>query len=325
MKKKELLVVAFVFGKEYQGYIPIFLFSLYKNYPAYDARIYVDRKLGKEIQRLIALLPGYGEKYQIILVNKITKELLPQQMKAYRWLLYDTVFEQYKYLYIGDIDIYICKESIPLHEQHVKHMNSQKLVYSNIVRNYDGPPKWIREHQNILIKIKLYTLIVRIYQEFFYHKRLSGLHFINVKEYYKAIKKQRERFFKVYYDTDIVSKLYSFKMKLYSNEALLYHMIKKSHLSLPVQVADNVDVLMCNDMNSNYFRPHHGLHFGMWRNRKKADASFDKYIQTQLFQNFYVQFKNDLEYNTVLKEIVENSPAKVKRIINTMMNDLDNR
>lgn len=325
MKQKELLVVAFVFGKEYQGYIPIFLFSLYKHYPDYDARIYVDRKLGKEIQKLLTLVPGYGERYQIVPVNKITKELLPQQMKAYRWLLYDTVFEQYKYLYIGDIDIYICKESIPLHEQHIKHMNSQKLVYSNIVRDYDAPPKWIQEYQNILKKIKLYSLIIEIYNNFFYHKRLSGLHFINVSQYYKAIGKQRERFFKVYYDTDIVSIFYNFKMKLYSNEALLYHIIEKSHLRLPRQVADNADVLMCNDMKSHKFRPYHGLHFGMWRNRKKAEQVYDDYMNTQLCRDFYSQFMNELTHDTVLKEIIENSPVKVKKIINTMIDDFNNR
>ena len=246
-------------------------------------------------------------------------------MKAYRWLVYDTSFEQYKYLYIGDIDIYICKEAIPLHEQHIQHMESQKLVYSNIVRAYGAEPKWIQEYQKILEKIRVYTLIVRIYHKFFYHKRLSGLHFIKVNEYYKAIKQKREQFFKVYYDTHIASKIYCLKMKLYSNEALLYHIIKKSHLRLPMQVIDNIDVLMCNNMESNNFRPHHGLHFGMWRNRKKADESFDKYIQTRQYQDMYMQFKEDLAYDAVLKEIVENSPAKVKRIMNAMVDDLDNR
>ncbi len=324
MKKKELLVVAFVFGKEYQGYIPIFLFSLYKHYPDYDAMIYVDGKLGQETKRLISLIPEFGEKYKIVLVNKITKTLSPQQMKAYRWLIYDTAFEQYKYLYIGDIDIYICKESVPLHEQHIKHMNSQKLLYSNIVRYYDAPPKWIVKYQNIF-EHRLHIPIVKIYNQFFYHKRLSGLHFVNVRAYYQAIKKQRERFFKVYYNEDIITKLSAFEMKLFSNEALLFHIIKKSRLRLPRQVENNINVLMCNDMKSHNFRPYHGVHFGMWRNQRKADQTYDKYIDTQLFHSFYAQFKSELKNDVVLKEIIENSPANIRKIINTMIYDLDNR
>ena len=295
MKKKELLIVDFVFGKEYQGYIPIFLFSIYKHYPDYEAIIYIDRKVGKETERLLNLVPGYGEKYKLVFINKFVRNLLHSQMAAYRYLIYDPVFEQYKYLYIGDIDFYICKESIPLHKQHIIHMNSQQLVYSNMIREYIG---------------------VNI----FYHKRMTGLHFVNVSAYYKAIEKQREHFYRVYYNTDILSKLYNLKMKTYSDEELLYYIIKKSHLSLP-----RIDGNNSNDMKAHNFRPHHGLHFGMWRGRKKADSGYDKYLQTQLFQDYYAQFKAELAHDTILQEIVENSPIKIKKIINAMISDLDKR
>lgn len=325
MKKKELLIVAFVFGKEYQGYIPFFFFSLYKHYPQYDVIVYVDRKINNNTQRLVELIPEYGKKYKITMIEKIRNKLSSQQMKAYRWLIYDKVFEQYQYLYIGDIDIYVCKESISLCEQHIKHMNLQKLLYSNIVRDYDTPPKWICKYQDTLRKIRLYNFIVKIYYKFFYHKRLSGLHFVNTESYYKAIKKQREKFFKVYYKTDLLSRLTSINMKLYSNEALLYYIVKKSHLKLPNQAGNDEIVLMCDEMGSYNFRPHHGLHFGIWRNAKKADEVFDEYMNTKLCQDFYTKFKEEMEYDAILKEIVEKSPVKVKKVINTMICDFENR
>lgn len=319
-------MVNFVFGKEYQEYIPIYFFSLYKHYPDYDAVVYVDRKLREEIWKLIKLIPKHEEKYKIINVDKLLNKLSLHQMEAYRWFLYDTIFRKYRYIYIGDIDIYICKEVIPLCEQHIRHMNSQKLVYSNIVRSYGALPQTICKYEKILKKMKLYGLIVEIYHKFFYHKRMSGLHFVESDTYFKAIKKQRERFFKVYYDTDIISKIYNLKMKFYSNnEAMLYHIIKKSHLNLPIQSDDTVNILMCKNMKSNNFRPHHGLHLGIWRGRKKADSSYDKYFQTQLFQNYYAQFKDELANDTILKEILENSPIKIKKIINAMISDLDKR
>lgn len=325
MEKKDLLIVAFVFGREYQGYIPLFLFSLYKHYPNYDAMIYVDSQLGKETQRLISLIPDSAEKYKIVLIDKIKTKLSPQQMKAYRWLVYDAAFEQYKYIYIGDIDIYICKETIPLHEQHIRHMKFSKLLYSNVVRSYEAPPKWIERHQSLLEKRNLYGLMKKIYNKYFYHKRLSGLHFVEVDAYYEAIKRQRERFFKVYYDTDIISKIYCLKMRRYSNEALLYYMIKKSHLKLPKQVESNANVLACNDMRSYMFRPYHGLHFGIWRNIGGVEEVYAEYLISTLNMKFYAQFKEELENDKILREIVEKSPVKVKRVINTMVGDMNGR
>lgn len=325
MKKKQLLIVTFIFGREYQGYIPIYFYSIYKHYPEYDAVVYVDRKISQSTQKLVEQIPGYGEKYKIVPVDRVKKKLSSQQMKAYRWLLYDDMFDAYQYIYIGDIDIYICKESVPLHEQHIRHMNSQKLVYSNIVRNYSHAPAILERWQNKLTKIGIHFSVTGIYYRFFYHKRLSGLHFVNTEAYYKAINKQRQKFFRVYYKTDIVSRLYSWKMKSYSNEALLYYLVAQSRLRLPKQVSGNADILLCEDPNSYKFRPHHGLHFGMWRDKEKADSVHDKYINSQLCQNFYAQFKNELKHDELLKEIEKNSPEKIKKIIRSMIHDFESR
>lgn len=325
MKKKKLLIVTFVFGREYQGYIPIYFYSIYKHYPEYDAVVYVDRKISQTIQKSIEGIPGYGEKYKITLVDKVKNKLSSQQMKAYRWLLYDNVFGEYQYIYIGDIDIYICKEGVPLHEQHIRHMRSQKLVYSNIVRNCSHVPAILERWQDKLTAKGISLSITDIYYRFFYHKRLSGLHFVDSEKYYRAISRQRKKFFRVYYEAGFASRLYSLIMRSYSNEALLYYLVAKSHLRLPKQATERGNKLLCEDMESYEFRPHHGLHFGMWRNRQKADPVFDQYIATQLCQGFYRQFKEELEQEAVLKKIIQTSPDKVKRVIRNMISDFESR
>ncbi|MBD5467231.1 MAG: hypothetical protein HDR21_03645 [Lachnospiraceae bacterium] len=329
---KTLLIATFVFGYDYQGYIPFQFYSLYKHYPDYDAIVYVDRKLRKETLKLLKLIPGYGEKYRVCLVDKIAQTLPRPVMKAYRWLMYDDVFENYQYVYIGDIDIYICKEDVPLHEQHILHMTAQKSVFSNIVRAYSEPPlpKWICKHQKVLKQLGLFipiTKLHKLYNKFFYHKRITGLHFVNTRDYYPAIKKQADKFFNVYYKNHIINKIYKLIMKYYasySDETFLYHLIKKSRLRLPKQADDKTEILFCSDMRSHNFRPHHGLHFGMWRDKTKADASYHKYMHTPLCRNYYSQFKNELEQDPILKEIMQNSPKKIQTIIYTMLDDFEN-
>lgn len=331
-EKKILLIATFVFGYEYQSYIPFQFFSLYKHYPDYDAVVYVDRKLRKETIKLLRLIPGYGEKYQVRLIDKITVPLPRPIMKAYRWLMYDELFEDYQYIYIGDIDIYICSESIPLHEQHILHMTAQKSVYSNIVRAYSEPPlpKWICKHRQVLNRTGLWIPIKNfhtLFHKYFYHKRITGLHFVHAEDYYSAVKKQAEKFFDVYYEKRFTSRFYRLIMNFYasySDETFLYYMIKKSHLQIPRQADGKTEILFCGNMRSHNFRPHHGLHFGMWRDKTSADADYHRYMHTHMCRSFYCQFKNELEQDHLLREIVENSPLQIRKLIRTMMDDFEN-
>jgi len=61
---KKLCVIAYVFGDEYQGYIPLFIYSILKTYPEYEVKVYLDRELKPEIKIATDILDDMGV-YQI--------------------------------------------------------------------------------------------------------------------------------------------------------------------------------------------------------------------------------------------------------------------
>lgn len=133
-----------------------------------------------------------------------------QQLKCLRWIIPESFFQGFDYVYMGDVDMLICEEPISLADQHINHMNLEKLPYSNTVRPNS--------------------------------ERMSGLHFMS-NEYFKKIEASRSFF---------VKKIKS--GSIYKNENFLYQLIKRSGLQFP----------------SDYFRPHHGIHLGLWRNSPKS-------------------------------------------------------
>ena len=44
-----------------------------------------------------------------------------QELKTFRWLIPQYYFKDYKYVYIGDVDMLICKENPPLLNLHIDH------------------------------------------------------------------------------------------------------------------------------------------------------------------------------------------------------------
>src|SRR5262249_18773675 len=76
-------------------------------------------------------------------------------VKSLRWLLFDEEFYDYDNVYIGDIDMFIVPEDIPLHEMHVRHSREIGLPYSNRVRRGT--------------------------------RRLTGLHFVRTRDYYERV------------------------------------------------------------------------------------------------------------------------------------------
>ena len=145
-----------------------------------------------------------------------------------RWFLYEGLIE-YKYAYIGDVDIFIVQEEIPLLEQHKIHLHTLGLPYSNIVRD---------DNFNML----------------------TGLHFIETKPYFKAmcpiiLKYKNKTNFPEHRD--------------HGDEKVLFDMIKESDLKLPLFIKYNVpgfvSVVNFTDPTKVLFRPDHGVHFALFR------------------------------------------------------------
>jgi len=193
--KKSLCITTYVSGKNYQDFIPIFIFSLSKAYPEYDVIIFIGEVLNENVKKSLSLLEKkinfkIIENYLSFVPNSLTPRV---SIMAKRWLLYTDDFVQYDYIYIGDIDVFILKENPSLLDQHIIHCKTIGLNYSNIIR---------KSHYN----------------------RITGLHFFNREPYFDKMLPVIDKYTQLMKNNELVYK--------YSCEYMLYDMISESGLGI---------------------------------------------------------------------------------------------
>lgn len=199
--------ISVVVDHKYQKYVPFFVYFAQQSYPDYFIKIFLTEKINNKYLKAFSLVKTDKIEY---LENSFSgfPKAEHQQLKCLRWIIPESFFQGFDYVYMGDVDMLICKESVSLRDQHINNMNFEKLPYSNTVRPNS--------------------------------ERMSGLHFMS-NEYFKKIEASRNFF---------VKKIKSGSK--YKNENFLYKLIKHSGLHFP----------------SRHFRPHHGIHLGLWRSEK---------------------------------------------------------
>jgi len=153
-----------VVNNTYQKYIPMFLFFCVTSYPEYSHRILLTGKLNDKYKKIISVLKNMADIE--VISNYFQKEYVGHELKVLRWLIKQDDFLNWDNLYIGDIDIIICKEEKSLETQHLNHSIKNKIPYSNSVRPNS--------------------------------KRLSGLHFICRNLYYKQMNDVLEKYRKMH-------------------------------------------------------------------------------------------------------------------------------
>ena len=191
----KLCITTYVTGKEYQEFIPVFIYSIFKSYPHYNIIIFCGEYLDNSVIKNLNLIEKICD-YKIIenyLPNNPKKISNRVSSMSKRWLIYCDDFVDYEYLYIGDIDIAILKENPELLIQHKIHCNTINLPYSNVRR---------RSHDN----------------------RVTGLHFIKTREYFNKMLPVIEKYTYLFMNDDLNYK--------YSCEYMLYDMIVESGLGL---------------------------------------------------------------------------------------------
>jgi hypothetical protein len=221
VKRKPLCFVAFVYGS-YTQYIPFYIYSILKSYPDYYVKIFVNEKLNNRENKCLDMIreqlstnfeirENYFEEFNI-------EELkIPEEgKKAIRFLIPKEEFVDFENVYFGDIDFLIVKEHPKLLEGHLAHCEKTGLPYSNLVRKNS--------------------------------KRLTGLHFYKVDEYYSRMNKL------IYNYLDNKDKLVSQLSKYKWDEEFLYEIVKEGI---------GIEGLSYND-----YRPHHGFHIGTIRHGK---------------------------------------------------------
>jgi hypothetical protein len=257
LDKKEVktgrLCITTVVSRSYQKFIPMFTLFCLKSYPEYGIKLFLTEKLKPAYANIINQLRKLGN-IELVEGRYGGYPRSPHELKTLRWITTSDDFREYDYVYVGDIDIMICREEDPLLYQHLRHCEETGLPYSNSVRPNSN--------------------------------RLSGLHFIKKDEYYlrmdPIIKKKYRKLLKA-------GKLFGIK-----NEEILYNMIRKVKFDFP----------------KGWFRPHHGLHLRVWKNKpRKVSAQFWQSVGRENYKKYY-EFYKSVKNDPLYKEAYRLDPLR---------------
>ena len=284
--KEKVCLTTFVHGEKYQDFIPLFIYSVKKAYPDYNIKLFVSGSLKTGIRNQLSLLNVFDGfeilEHQFDELNIST----PLEARTARWILPYENFSKYDYVYVVDIDIFYIIEPIALHKQHIMHMEYTGLPFSNISRDYRA-----KAHSPKLIYQRLRDTGPTAFFKFVLSgnlaaKQLSGLHFIKVVPYFEILNDSIKEL------TEIIASK-SYKTEVINNdEVFLYEMIKKSGIDMAKVglMKNSIDMLDYNQPKRAEFRPHHGIHLGIFR-PKGSEKSSVPILRTKEYAYYISQFE----------------------------------
>lgn len=227
-QKKSICISTFVFG-DYDRFIPYYIYSILKSYPDYFVKIFVLDRVSDKVNKCLELIsskisPNFEIKENFLLHIPLQFKKNSQLLRTYRWLIPKEEFRGFDYVYIGDIDFLIVKEEPSLLDYHIKHCNIFHLPYSNVIR-----PKQKR-------------------------KRLTGLHFFHIREYYEKMGDIINHYrINPYLIQTFLSQKEN-KMGRSGNEDFLYMIVEEA--------------IGFGNIKKYPYRPDHGFHLGSLRDDK---------------------------------------------------------
>lgn len=314
----KICLTTYICGDKYQDFIPLIIYSVKKAYPDYYLMIFIKGKIRSDLNEIIEILrTSLGGDFEIIEHTfDDCKIMTPIAAQSFRWVIWSDKFLNFDYLYFIDADIFYIKEPIPLHEQHIRHMQyiGEKGI-SNIVR--------VREtYANMIIGLYnnyKYAGIKSIFYYFLHRRifRMSGIHFVQVKEYYSKISRELLSKYK-----DIIYKGEIYKNTGFANdEALLYNMIKESgwDMSRFAFQKSSTSMFGFNNPEKKEFCPHHGIHLGIFRRDIQDIKSFAiKQLESDDYKYYIDQFKQCNMNDELFKMIFQMLSPNIKLYFNRM-------
>jgi hypothetical protein len=186
--------ISVVLDSNYEKYILYFIYFIKKTHPKAYIKIFVIGEISDKIKYFINEI---DTEKKCTLVENFFNDFPKgnQEIKSIRWIIPKKYFKEFDYVYIGDIDMLICKEDETILEQHKNHCILNNISYSNTIRGEQ--------------------------------KRFTGLHFFNVDKYYNNIGKIIEKKYVDIKNGEIILS------ETYRNEHLLYDIINESNIGFP--------------------------------------------------------------------------------------------
>lgn len=324
--KKAFIVVAD--GRGYQTFICDYILFAKTSYPDADIIILYTDSISKRVMQGINELKNVFGKETIILKHISVKDYFAnknaqkcqQVRRSLRWLLKLPEYDLYDQLYIGDIDLLICKEKYSLFDKHMEHSVFLKLPYSDIVRS----PLLINKKATTFLKmIKWYGASSFKY----YHlepkqktiSKMTGLRFIVCKPYYDAVKPNQEIIIKKIDNlfesgTDDV-----FSIGSINNEQVLFELMKMSFKVMP-----NVGTasITCKETNSFNYRPHHGIHLSLFLDKKAIKKHQLTDVYNDVYSDYFNFFKK-IEETKTFKKLKYTRNRKYRKILKNLNSFID--
>lgn len=308
-------LTTFVYGVKYQAYIPFLVYSCHKAYPEYDIRLYLYDKLNTGVKKQLDLIDAN---------NVVIKErhfadcpkMNSLKAKSLRWVLWDDAFMEYDYLYVVDIDMIYIRESQPLHEQHILHMTTTGLAYDNIARHFKRHP-FSASSLGQRFKLAGLTAFIPFLFGTREDNRASGLHFINVKQYFSVFTESKRK----EYQNMIYNGRFMRLCLSSNNETFLYSMLQRVGLNpdkLPVQTQSYI-MLDFNNPTREEFRPHHGLHLGIFREDLQAKGKRKTILDSSTYTYYIDIFKRDYLSDSLFLSLLNKSSVTIKKQFDNLL------
>lgn len=274
----------------YRSYVPLFLFCLFKAYPDYEAVVFLRKPLGRVEKPGLKIVRDMG-KVEFIYIDGFQK----LANRAERVKLFQTarflvltpevvrLLDGYDYIYLTDADILFMPEKLPLHEQHIKHMEVLELPYSNFVRNTDPP-------------------------------RLTGLHFGSL-DFYRRVSPIVELY------ADMVKAIgIPDGYGPCPDEALWYRIVQESGIGLPpkcnlFEQKTWEIVFDPNGYKNVWFGPHHGVHVGFGRAMKRFRPIFDLPFYKRYMHSLGELMAEDERFGTLFDGLHPRAKAALVAVI----------
>lgn len=332
---KKMCFVVVLYGEKYQWYIPLYIYSINQAYPDYDVRIYMLDSISPEVDEMLSRLPFLKNYTVIDNVSAKPEFRMPsfcriapkneaegKVHRCARWLLYDRAFEQYKAIYIGDVDIFVAKEHFDIYDQHIKHCKFMGVPFSNTSRVLDKRSVWtLRKKAKDILEYGLGEFVREIANHRRYIYRLTGLHFVVVRDYYARVLPLLDDYWKELERlVDGQSPKWN-RCVFTSDEVVLYDLVKDAGFPVPELKAFGEGTISPNILIDNAevpnYRPHHGLHLGIWRN-SDAGSRYSDVIESDVYREYYRQFCELRATDGGFRLLLEQESEFVKGVIANM-------
>ncbi|MBQ6587455.1 MAG: hypothetical protein IJI01_02110 [Butyrivibrio sp.] len=303
-------VIGVVFGKDkYKSFVPLYLYSINKAYPNTHFIIYHDCDVTNKYLKTIDEISNYkgGVEFRKIDFDKteLSRKALKNNLvkRALRWLILDDSLLEYDVVYVGDIDIFVCKETADMFYEHLRHCDFIGRSYSNIVRVITER-KGVKHFCGNAIRFGARNALKNYIFPKKNWKALSGLHCFIPKEYIPIVLNSKK------YIIDEINKAFEWKSDIWNpciinDESILYEFIDNAGIGLDyIDPTKRGGVKLMENTNpeSSYYRPHHGLHLHIFERAKPIDRELaDSATYLAYFSYFEDLCKSNIELSEFIK------------------------